>query len=85
MDKVIEKVACVVHYAGGGNDAGFTRMPVTVYGQTPKTFFNLEREDGVWVLVNLDHVIRLEQNIIFKDVSNGDSKNTSWPQKDRIC
>ncbi len=67
MAKVIDKVVVMVHYADGGSDIGSTRLPVSVTGQQPSEYFTITREDGTEVLINLRHVIRLEQNIIYKE------------------
>ena len=67
MAKVIDKVAVLVHYVDGESDVGFARLPVSVTGQQPSEYFTVTREDGIEVLINLRHVIRLEQNIIYKE------------------
>ncbi|WP_313449647.1 hypothetical protein [Atlantibacter hermannii] len=67
MAKVIDKVAVLAHYVDGESDVGFTRLPVSVTGQQPSEYFTIIREDGIEVLINLRHVIRLEQNIIYKE------------------
>lgn len=67
MAKTIEKVALLVHYIDGSSDIGFSSFPVSVTGQQPSEYFTLWREDGIEVLVNLRHVIRLEQSIIYKE------------------
>lgn len=67
MQKVIEKVAVIAHYIDGNSEYGFVRLPVSAAGQASGEYFSLTREDGTEVLVNLRHVIRVEQSIIYKE------------------
>jgi len=67
MPKIIDKVACIVHYIDGRSDEGFTRLPLSYRGQADTEYFSLSREDGTEVLVNLKHTIRVEQSIIHKE------------------
>lgn len=67
MPKVIEKVAVIAHYIDGNSDCGFVRLPVGAARQDSGEYFTLDREDGTEVLVNLRHVIRVEQSIIYKE------------------
>lgn len=67
MVKIIDKVAAVVHYVDGRTDDGYFQMPIRVGGQYPQQFTTLRKDDDVEVLVNLSHVINIEQKIILKE------------------
>ncbi|KAA1280230.1 hypothetical protein DXF85_02830 [Citrobacter pasteurii] len=67
MPRVIEKVAVIVHYTDGKSDEGFIPLPLASGGQAKVEFFMLNRVDDTSVLVNLLHVIRVEQSIILKE------------------
>lgn len=77
MAYIIEKVAVIVHYIDGKTDEGFIHSPIRPYGQIKQEFFTLTMAENVEVLVNLSHVIRVEQSIIYRE-----SKNDQ-PHKDR--
>lgn len=66
MMKIIEKVAAIVHYVDGRTDEGFFGFPVAFSGPHRNQFPTLIKEDGVETLVNLNHVISIDQSIIFK-------------------
>lgn len=65
--KIIEKVACLVHYTDGGTDDGYIAFPLRVGGQLSVRFFTLTKDNGVELLINLAHVSRVEQSIIYKE------------------
>lgn len=67
MARVIDRVACIVHYIDGRSDEGFIRLPLSYRGQEHTEYFSLNRVDGTEVLVNLKHTIRVEQSIIHKE------------------
>lgn len=67
MAKIIDKVAAVVYYVDGRTDDGYFQMPITVGGQYPQQYANLIKGDEVEILVNLSHVISIEQKIIFRE------------------
>lgn len=73
MPKVIDKVAAIVHYVDGRTEEGYFNHPCQQGGQYQSQFTTLWKEDGLETFINLDHVINIEQSIIYReaDISQG--------------
>ena len=67
MPRVIDKIAAIVHYVDGRKDEGYFAFPVRTGGQCPQQYTTLRKDDEIDVLVNLSHVISIEQKTIFKE------------------
>lgn len=70
MPKVIDKVAAIVRYVDGRAEEGYFNFPCQPGGQHQRQFATLWKEDGIETFMNLDHVISIEQSIIYREVDD---------------
>lgn len=78
MAKVIDRVAAIVHYVDGRTEEGYFCFPCRPGGQNQLQFATLWKEDGAETFINLDHVISIEQSILYREGDDITVRHVNW-------